>query len=431
MKTAREQPAEDYVIAKITLFGHTLKLTPALRDQILITTWVFVTFKQFRFDELILYPMALYFFWAFIRDFPQLIDMIARSLILWAFPFWWVLSTTWAVQPELVLRSGLQLLLTIMICYCAVLRLTPRQIMIAVLVAASWYGVLSFVEGLTSARPERGVFSSKNSLGTAMVILWLTALCSSLDTGLPRWFRLCAAGAALLGLYLIHVSNSATAVLLGLAGFLIVVFLWMRKLVTFFALVFLLVWVLAISATLGAVVAFAVPNFNPLEQLLGLFGKDTTLTGRTVLWQYAFDQIRQDPLLGVGVGGFWTPQDGFSTARRIYIDFHKEAHANFSFHNAFLEIAVHQGLIGLGLVLTSIAWCLWRITIAAIFDMSTPVTLFICLSLILLTRSLTEIGLLMPFSLLSMLFIMGGLFTLRQVYIPKQGEITSNPQIVS
>ncbi|MEO1188589.1 MAG: O-antigen ligase family protein, partial [Pseudomonadota bacterium] len=288
-----------------------------------------------------------------------------------------------------------------------------------------------FVEGLTNARPERGVFSSKNSFGTAMVILWLTALCSSLDTGLPRWFRLCAAGAALLGLYLIHVSNSATATLLGLAGFLIIMVLLMRNLVTFFAMVFVLVWLLAISATLGAMVAFTVPNFNPLEQILGLFGKDTTLTGRTVLWQYAFDQIRQDPLFGVGVGGFWTPQDGFSTARRIYADFHKESHASFSFHNAFIEIAVHQGLIGLGLVLTAIAWCLWRITIAAIFDTSTPAVFFVCLSLILLARSLTEIGLLAPFNLLSMLFIIGTLFAIKRGYVPKQGVIAGNAQSVS
>ena len=197
-----------------SFLGWQFRITPELRDHILVTLWFLVTFKQFNNDELILYPLALYFLWAFIRDFRKLFDLVMRSLILWAFPFWWLLSMSWGVEPMQILKVGPALILTFIICYCAVLRLGPRQIMLSLLIAAGWFGILSLLADPAGGVAARGVFSSKNSLGTAMVMLWIVALCVALDEVSPRWIRLAAATAALLSLRLIQVSSSATAVLL-------------------------------------------------------------------------------------------------------------------------------------------------------------------------------------------------------------------------
>ena len=40
------------------------------------------------------------------------------------------------------------------------------------------------------------------------------------------------------------------------------------------------------------------------EQIFGLFGKDATLTGRTVIWRYAWRAIQEHPWAGYGPGGF-------------------------------------------------------------------------------------------------------------------------------
>ena len=401
------------MILSFSIFGRKIQISPASRDHILITLWMLVTFKQFKFDELILYPLALYFLWAFVRDFPLLVDLIARSLILWAFPIWWLLSMSWGIAPGEILKSGLQLVLTVMICYCAVVRLTPRQIMLSLLIAAGWFGILSILNSPSGGISARGVFSSKNALGIAMVMLWVAALCTALDGGLPRWTRLAAAGAALLSLYLIQIANSATAVLLALAALMIILTLRGRTLVSGPALLTVTVFMGGAAAMLGASIAFAVPEFDPINQVLGAFGKDMTLTGRTVLWRYAGEEVARNPFLGVGQGGFWTPEDALSRARRIYVEFHKPTHASFSFHSSFFEIAVHQGLVGLGIVVAASLWCLWRIVLTAIFETSMPAIFFVCISLITLVQSFTETGLMAPFALLSMLFVMGALMTLK------------------
>lgn len=395
------------------ILGREVRVTATLRDHVLVTLWIIVTFKQFKYDELILYPLALYFFFAFLRDFHRHFDRLVRSLILWLFPTWWLLSVAWGAEPLLILKSGAQLFLTFIICYCAVLRLSARQIMLSVLIAAGWFGILSIVESPSGGIAARGVFSSKNSLGTAMVILWIAAICVALDNGFRPLARLGAAVLALLAVRLIIMSDSATAVLLALASVLIVITVRARSLLNGMALVAILGLGVGAAALLGFWIALAVPEIDPVGYVLGRFGKDTTLTGRTVLWQYAIEEIRRHPWLGIGHGGFWTPEDGLSTASRIYIEFHKKPYANFSFHSSYFEIAVHQGLIGLGFVVAATLWCLARVGWAALTDPVMPKVFFFCVAMVTLARSFTETGLMGQFSLLSMLFTMGALMTLR------------------
>ncbi len=396
----------------ISLLGHKLRITPEFRDHALITLWITVTFRQFDNDELILYPLALYFFWTFVGNFPQLFDLVARSFILWIYPLWYFLSMTWSPDFSGAFRTTLQLVLTFMICYCAVLRLSPRHIMLSVLIGAGWQGVLSFLAD-PSGISTRGVFASKNALGTAMVVLWISALCVTLDRGFRPWIRLVGLAGCVLALRMIEVAESATAVLLALTATMIVLVLRGRGLIPTSVLMITAFLVCAALAGGFAYIALAVSEFDPVGQVLGYFGKDTTLTGRTVLWAYATEVIADHPLLGVGHGGFWTPYDGFSTARRIYNEFHKPPYAHFSFHSSFYETAVHHGLIGLGIVITATLWCLWRIGLAALLLTGMPVIFFVCISLITMARSFTEVGLMAPFALLSMLFVIGALFTLK------------------
>ncbi len=85
--------------------------------------------------------------------------------------------------------------------------------------------------------------------------------------------------------------------------------------------------------------------------LMGRTDETGTLTGRLPLWKELFWYFREQPLTGYGYGGFWTPQ------RTLKISESQDwviAHA----HNAFLEIALNTGIIGLALALTT-ALCAW------------------------------------------------------------------------
>ncbi len=79
------------------------------------------------------------------------------------------------------------------------------------------------------------------------------------------------------------------------------------------------------------------------DSLLDLVGKDVTLSGRTFIWRYVWDQIQLRPWLGYGLAAFWNGFDGPSgyvqLAMRIAVIYA---------HNGFLDIWLSLGIVGLG-----------------------------------------------------------------------------------
>ncbi|MEL6242078.1 MAG: O-antigen ligase family protein [Pseudomonadota bacterium] len=386
------------------------------RDYILVSLWFILTFKSFRYDELLLYPMALYFCWAFIRDFQFLFPIVWRSLILFAFPTWWMLTAFWGEETFLIIRSGLQLFLGIMICYCAALRTDPRHIVLSIFAPGSYWAIMSLLAASAGGVAARGAYPSKNSMGQAMVVVWMCVLCIVLDRGFPGWLRAMAACVGVLAMYLIFLSNSATAVLLMLG---------VTGIVLFYAVVLRRRWLssrvviggfLLLCGASVSVFGFLMigAEFDPVGMVLEAFGKDRSLTGRTVLWEYAEEQIRQNPFLGVGEGGFWTPRDGLSLSARIFEEFHKAPNALFTFHNSYYEIAVHQGLIGVAIAVLAIGWAVLRTVYEAHRQQTVVAAFFICATAVNLVRSTTEAGVLGAFSLVPTVMLIGALFSVKQ-----------------
>jgi len=130
--------------------------------------------------------------------------------------------------------------------------------------------------------------------------------------------------------------------------------------------------------------------------IVNVMGKDTTLTGRTLLWQHAFTLIPAHPLGGVGAGAFWL-QDTVE-AEGLWHAFHVEARAGFHFHNTYIEAAIELGYIGaavlIGTVLSAARLCLgwsWR-------EGSVAAALFVSIMFCLIMRSFVEIDIMAPFA---------------------------------
>lgn len=394
----------------------TLTLTREQFDMAIVTLWFTVTFKQFRFDELILYPLALYFAYAFVRDYRQVEPLLRRSLVLFAFPLWFLMGMIWATDPGLVAKAGLQIVLTILICFYIAINLEPRRIVLAMLIAASVFGVLSFIEGLGGGSSARGVFASKNAMGAAMLVMWLASLGVLLDHGFDWRLRLAALGAAALASYQVMLSNSATALILmiGLAGLFGMGVIFLRggplfRMGSLSALCLMLFLVFC-----GLAIVAAVMNVDPIGAVLDAFGKDRTLTGRTLLWQYAEREIAANPLLGIGHGSFWVAYDDSPMVRRIFAEFHKSRYTgSFSFHNSYYEIAVHQGLIGLAIALVPLLWALYHILSWAIGRGGIASVFFLGVASIVIARTFTESFLMAPFSKLPMLYWTGALLVVK------------------
>jgi exopolysaccharide production protein ExoQ len=82
------------------------------------------------------------------------------------------------------------------------------------------------------------------------------------------------------------------------------------------------------------------------DTMLAALGRDPTLTGRTVLWTFVAESIRQRPWLGYGFSAFWTSSN---TASRAIID---ELHWSTPHaHNGFLDLTLELGVIGLAVFL--------------------------------------------------------------------------------
>jgi exopolysaccharide production protein ExoQ len=89
--------------------------------------------------------------------------------------------------------------------------------------------------------------------------------------------------------------------------------------------------------------------------LLGLIGKDETLTGRTDIWIELAAAIEQKPALGYGYLAFW----GLDSEPRYWLEKAVAWNAP-SGHNGWLDLAISLGFIGVALFAIEVAATTWR-----------------------------------------------------------------------
>jgi len=87
----------------------------------------------------------------------------------------------------------------------------------------------------------------------------------------------------------------------------------------------------------------------PVGDLLAALMPDSSFTGRDEIWQFALERVREKPITGFGFQAFWGTSDLV-----LNWDVNESWGLRASdAHNAYLNIAVVTGLVGLAL---SLAW---------------------------------------------------------------------------
>ena len=252
-------------------------------------------------------------------------------------------SSTWSVAPDITLRRAVGLLGTALVGLLLAQRLQPVEVLDALRRAVLVVALASLVF-LAAGNPEamdeihdtlRGVLSTKNTLGRTMALGLLACAGSALlDRGRIRR-SVVSAVPMVVALALTGSTGGVLMALLAVLGTAVIA-LWGRDvgkiaLVGGFALV------------LGALLAVAPTTSS--EQVLGVLGEDTTLTGRDEVWQESLDAAQERPVLGYGYGAFW---EGSEQAEQI------QARLQWSVpnaHNALLDVALDLGLVGVALAL--------------------------------------------------------------------------------
>ena len=336
-----------------------------------------------------------------LRPLTSLRDLL-RFWPLLLLPLLAMASTLWSDAPERTLRAALQLLLTAIAAIMVCRRLEADRAILAlfagcvVLAAAA----LPYVPAsLAYGTPLVGPFGSKNAMGFSAHLLVALALAVVVDRDQPRLARLVALVALPTGALLLYLSSSAgAAVSMGITVLIfpaLVLLSWLPprgRLVIFLLLI--------LATTVGMIffndIVAAAADFRQ-----NVLHKDATLTGRTYLWDYADHLNRERPWLGGGYYAFW--RQGNLDAEGLWRWGGIASRTGFNFHNAFVEMQVDLGWLGLGLL---VAMCAGITAVGAYRQFTRPtipMAFFLAFLAVSLSRALTETNLVAPFSGVMML----------------------------
>jgi exopolysaccharide production protein ExoQ len=102
------------------------------------------------------------------------------------------------------------------------------------------------------------------------------------------------------------------------------------------------------------VIQNVIPGVNTLlAPIMGLTGKDTTFSARTVIWTIIKEHMRGAPYLGTGYGAYWT---GALPTSPSYIFLPLMYFYPSEAHNGYLDVMNDLGYLGLLCLLLFLGW---------------------------------------------------------------------------
>ena len=272
-------------------------------------------------------------------------------------------SKFWSIDPDVTVRRAIAVLITTLTGVVIAARFSWPRFLEVLATAFAVVVALCFVFAL--AMPSygkmavefpgawRGVWDHKNTLGFNMSIGAMVFAAAAVANPARRWLW---TGAALAALVLLLLSTSKTSVVSCLIGAACIGLVALARRGTTGAIAATALGVVALVG-LGFIVAF------DADLLLGLLGKDATLTGRTKIWAGVLRQIHQRPITGYGYGAVWDNTSLWGPLAQISKD---QGFVIHEAHNSWLGVWLELGYIGLG------AWGLlfvgvWVRTLLAIY----------------------------------------------------------------
>jgi O-antigen ligase len=185
----------------------------------------------------------------------------------------------------------------------------------------------------------QGYFLGKNYLGECAAIALLLTFHEMLY---PGWRRVMGIIVGVIAILLLFLSNSKTA--LGLAlicPFLAGIILIARKIARVSPAMILL------SLLFFYFVLSSISNLNINRISYMLYG-DSTLTGRTIIWDFAQYEIARSPLLGWGYQSFWLVPGSPAIEAPGWVKGMPNA------HNGYYDTMLEMGYVGLAFLLVFI-----------------------------------------------------------------------------
>jgi exopolysaccharide production protein ExoQ len=351
--------------------------------------------------------LAYYGVWGLLVlvNYRKALGSYGKYLWVFSFALFCFVSSFWSPAFGVSLRTAIQYL-THVVCALIAMRMVSIQNLTRgavlgiglVLLYSIVFGTY-LLDSIDGTFGFVGAFSSKNQLGfyASLGIFFCYAGLFVLRLwGL--WLPIIAV-VALLAVYCLAAAQSATSAITTIG--IIAICMGMQAFMVFSPRNRRMLFAAALVLGLGTVVAAL--QFGAMDAILGVFGKDSTLTGRTYLWQQGIEIAHQSPYFGIGYQGFWVP--GFADAERLWDDFGIAGKSGFHFHNTYIETTVETGVFGmLLLVFILLATLIGHVKRLLTFDRTPDSLVLFGITSLLLIRSFVEIDILNPYQVGSFLF---------------------------
>ncbi|MGB3533507.1 MAG: O-antigen ligase [Microcoleaceae cyanobacterium] len=272
----------------------------------------------------------------------KFIIFLKKGSIIWIMIGIALASYFWSDFPARTLKSCVGLIGTTLFGVYLASRYTLKEQLKLLVYAYGIIAVMSVlfaialprygVEQVIHAGAWRGIYNHKNLLGRGMTMGGIVlALSPSLFEKKDRLW--CRIGLAITCLLLVMAKSSSslinfTLLMISLSAYRVLRFRYLL-------LIPALIGLLTLSATVFQIYT------DYAEELLGLIGKDPSLTGRTDLWVWVGEMIDKRPWFGYGYTAFWNGLDGASA----YVVRAARWPVPYS-HNGILDLWLDIGLFG-------------------------------------------------------------------------------------
>jgi exopolysaccharide production protein ExoQ len=330
-------------------------------------------------------------------------------------------SAGWSSAPAITLNRAIAFTGTSFFGIYFATYYTPRQ----QLTMLGWaYGTILLLSfGFVLALPQygimggfhlgswRGIYTHKNVLGAMMAISSITFLLLAKTARTMRWLFWCGLGCSVL-LLLMSRSSSPLMYLTVLV-------------ICFFVLPQIQgqppLKMLALSISLPLLLGGAIAAALQPEAIVGIVGKDLTLTGRTDLWEHAWELILQRPWLGYGYNALWSDWESESASVWRAVGWQAP-----SSHNGFIELWLALGLLGMVIFAVHFLTSLSRALVAANRHKSPEYYMPVLVLIFTILSNITEAPLLDRNNIYWVLYVASTLSLCHQV-TPEQVRAARSP----
>lgn len=353
--------------------------------------WFISTFAVFPGNAFFLYPLSAVFMVIFYFKRDRIMPLLAKCWWMFLIPSLALLSVTWSGYPASTIRLGLFFFLSALSLIIIGALMTERQILRAFFFCALAGTALAITElGAIMATSTSEYLGQKNYYAMKMMIGMIAGFAVAMNKNENPILRLMGLMLIPVDLFLVLAASSATSMVLSfMAIFLLIVaqLFWvstkgvqgLRSFVAGFSVVLV---------SVGALVALGAVNSSVVNDGLSAIGKDSTFTGRTALWEQAGRTSAENPVLGVGVGGFW--QYDVGAAQTLAINDDRDPGTKLGFHSAYWEARVHLGWVGFACLLFAFGMVLWKSAQSFIVEATFERACFFVGALIMISMSFTE-----------------------------------------